>query len=74
MRVHKSMVLIIMFLLLLILLVLHLSSSRHMEERTRVKFPLSFPQSFEEFKDKKVSRFQIVSHTSTPGGPNPLHN
>jgi hypothetical protein len=21
-----------------------------------------------------VSGFQIVSHTSTPGGPNPLHN
>jgi len=45
-----------------------------MEERTRVKFPFSFPQAFEEFKDKKVSGFQIVSHTSTPGGPNPLHN
>jgi len=57
-----------MFLLLLILLVLHLSSSRHMEEST------GFPQAFEEFKDRKVSRFQIVSHTSIPGGPNPLHN
>jgi hypothetical protein len=87
MRVHKSIVLMIM--LLLILLVLHLSSSRHisfddkeeiMEERRRrrrrrrMKLPFTFPQAYEEFKDKRVSGFQIVSHTSTPGGPNPLHN
>jgi Tfp pilus assembly protein PilP len=85
MRVHKSIVLMIMFLL--ILLVLYLSSSRHisfddkeeiMEERRRrrrrMKLPLPFPQAYEEFKDKRVSGFQIVSHTSTPGGPNPLHN
>jgi hypothetical protein len=86
MRVHKSIVLMIMFLL--ILLVLYLSSSRHisfddkeeiMEERRRrrrrrMKLPFTFPQAYEEFKDKRVSGFQIVSHTSTPGGPNPLHN
>jgi hypothetical protein len=70
---------------LLILLVLYLSSSRHisfddkeeiMEERRRrrMKLPFPFPQAYEEFKDKRVSGFQIVSHTSTPGGPNPLHN
>ncbi|CAJ2666667.1 unnamed protein product [Trifolium pratense] len=83
MRVHKSIVLIIMFFLL-ILLILHLSSWRHIsfddkedimeERRRRMKFPFPFPQAYEEFKDKRVSGFQIVSHTSTPGGPNPLHN
>ncbi|KAK7380294.1 hypothetical protein VNO78_32802 [Psophocarpus tetragonolobus] len=87
MEVHKSRVLIIMFIFF-ILVILHLSCCRFiwgvneeeiMEERTRTRtrFPFSsFPHSYNsaEIKHNKVRRFHTVSHTATPGGPNPLHN
>lgn len=94
MRVHISTVLITM-LLLFVLVILHLSTRRQIpwgaskeeiiEERTRTRFPFSFPQPFgstnhhyteDQIKDNnKVSTgFHAVSHSSTPGGPNPLHN
>ncbi|KAK7315023.1 hypothetical protein VNO77_33555 [Canavalia gladiata] len=89
MRVHKSRVLIIMFLLFILLILLHLSSCRHisweekeetMEGRTRTRTKSRCPfgtitYNSAEIKDKnKVGGFQAVSHTATPGGPNPLHN
>ncbi|KAG4941724.1 hypothetical protein JHK87_045595 [Glycine soja] len=86
MGVHKSRFLIIMFLLFILVILLHLSSCRHisrgdkekiMEQRTRTSIPFSsFPHSYNsaEIKDNKVSGFHTVSHTATPGGPNPLHN
>jgi len=53
------------------------------EQRTRTRFPFSsFSHTFnsaeikeiKEIKEHKVSGFHTVSHTATPGGPNPLHN
>ncbi|KAK7364322.1 hypothetical protein VNO80_12881 [Phaseolus coccineus] len=84
MGVHKSRFLTIMFLLLILAILLHLSSCRHIswgfkeemkEQRTRTRFPFS-SHTFNsaEIKENKVSGFHTVSHTATPGGPNPLHN
>ncbi|BAU02352.1 hypothetical protein LR48_Vigan10g078200 [Vigna angularis] len=86
MAVHKSRFLTIVFLLFILAILLHLSSCRHIswelkeefkKPRTRTRFPFSsFPHSFNsaEIKQNKISGFHTVSHTATPGGPNPLHN
>jgi len=77
-----------MFLLFILAILLHLSSCRHIswgfkedmkKPRTSTSFPFSssFPHSFNSAQIKennKVSGFHTVSHTATPGGPNPLHN
>ncbi|XLR66865.1 hypothetical protein HN51_009445 [Arachis hypogaea] len=81
---HKSSSLIIMFLLFILVMIhLNLSSWRHIswggkEQRTTTtRFFTSFPNfhsAQQVVKDKKVSKLHTVTHATTPGGPNPLHN